>query len=138
MKNYVLISLAACLMTAAVSATAFDDSSPIICASVDVYECVDGRDCQEVLPEDVNAPTFFRVDLKKKQLRVSADADPNKADAFYDADGRVVMQGVDTGTGGVFDGTAWTLTLDESTARMVATAAMQQAAVVIFGACTEN
>ena len=105
---------------------------------MDVHECVDGSGCQEVLPEAVNAPTFFRLDLKKKHLIVRKDEAPNKAEVSRDLDGRIVMQGVAEGGEASNGGVAWTVMVEHDTARMVATASTRQAAIVIFGACTEN
>ncbi len=138
MKKILLISLAAMSLSFAGSAMALDESVPVLCASVDVMECVDGGKCRTVLPEEVNAPTFFRLDLENKRVAVSKDARPNKAENFQKLDGRIVMQGVDTGDDDVFDSVAWTIQVEETTARMVATAVLYQAAIVIFGACTEN
>ncbi len=77
------------------SANALDMDKPVLCASIDVYECVDGGGCSEVLPEEVDAPTFFRLDLKKQTIRVTRAAAPEKAANFAELDGRLVMQGVD-------------------------------------------
>ena len=137
MNKTLFISLAALSLSFAGSVLALDESAPILCASVDVMECVDGGKCRTVLPEDVNAPTFFRLDLEKKQVTVSKDAGPNKAENFAVLDGRIVMQGVDTGDDDALDSVAWTIQVEETTARMVATAVLYQAAIVIFGACTE-
>ncbi len=137
MKKTLLISLAALSLSFAGSAMALDESAPILCASLDVMECVDGGKCRTVLPEDVNAPTFFRLNLENKQVAVSRDAKPNKAENFQKFDGRIVMQGVDTGDDDALDSVAWTIQVEEETARMVATAVLHQAAIVVFGACTE-
>jgi hypothetical protein len=120
------------------SATALDTSKPLLCASIDVNECVDGNGCSEVLAEEVDAPTFFRIDLGKKQVRVTKDGLPTKIEHLEEIEGRIVMQGVEEGNPDVNDGTGWTITIERDTARMVATATLHQAAIVIFGACTER
>ena len=141
MMNFTPIRLAApaVLLALACSGTALalDSSAPILCASVDVHECVDGGRCKEVLPEDVSAPTFFRLDLKKQTVQVLKSEEANKAEHFEELDGRIVMQGVQDGRPDREDGAAWTLMVEQDTGRLVATAATRQAAVVIFGACTE-
>jgi hypothetical protein len=137
--NKVLINgLVAVSLAFSGSALALDMSATVLCASIDVHECVDGGGCAEVTPEAVGAPTFFRLDLKKKLLIVRQDEAPNKAEVFEDLDGRIMMQGVAEGRKDVVDGVAWTITVEKESARMVATATTQQAAIVIFGACTEN
>ncbi len=118
---------------------AFDESTPILCASLDVRECVDGSGCERTLPEEVNAPTFIRIDLGKETVRIGQSTPPEKARHFERSNGRYILQGVDHGNPDVdSDGVAWTIVIENDTARMVATAAIHQAAIVIFGACTET
>ncbi|MCZ6854630.1 MAG: hypothetical protein O7G86_11995 [Gammaproteobacteria bacterium] len=131
------ISLGIGLLSLAGSALAIDTSNPILCASLDVNECVDGAGCREVLAEEVNAPTFFRIDMKKMEIRVTKDAQPTKIELSESLEGRIVMQGIEDGNPDVDDGTGWTISIEEDTGRMVATAAIRQGAVVIFGACIE-
>jgi len=120
------------------SAAAIDTSKPLLCASIEVNECIDGYGCSEVLAEEVDAPTFFRIDLGKKQVRVTKDGPATKIEHMEEVEGRIVMQGVEDGNPDVEDGTGWTITIEQDTARLVATAATRQAAIVIFGACTER
>jgi len=120
------------------SAAAIDTSKPLLCASIEVNECIDGYGCSEVLAEEVDAPTFFRIDLGKKQVRVTKDGPATKIEHMEEVEGRIVMQGVEEGNPDVDDGTGWTITIEQDTARLVATAATRQAAIVIFGACTER
>ncbi len=132
------ISLGIGLLLLAGSASALDTSKPILCASLDVYECVDGSGCREVLPEEVDAPTFLRIDMKKMEIRVTEDAQPSKIELSESLEGRIVMQGIEDGNPDIDDGTGWTISIEEDTGRMVATAAIRQGAVVIFGACIER
>ncbi len=45
------------------------DASPVLlCSITDVRECIRGQECLEVLPEEINAPQFFRVDPDKRLL----------------------------------------------------------------------
>ena len=102
-----------------------------------VHECVDGADCREVLAEAVSAPTFFRLDLEERTVKVLKSGKSNKAEHYEEIDGRIVMQGVQDGLPDQIDGAAWTLMVEQETGRLVVTAATRQAAIVIFGACTE-
>ena len=116
---------------------ALDKSEPLLCASIDVYECVDGAGCREVLPEDVNMPTFLWVNLKKKQISTSKDAEPTAIERIEETEGTTVLQGVDPGSSDLADGSGWTIEIEDGTGRMTSTAITRQAAVVIFGTCTE-
>ena len=51
-------------------------------------------------------------------------------------DGKLIVQGAEDGAEGVRDGTGWTLAIDQGNGRLVATAASDAVAFVIFGACT--
>ena len=137
MNKNIITGLAALFLLASASALALDTSEPVLCASIDVHECVDGGACSDVLPEDVNAPTFFRIDLKKQTVRVTKSGDPEEAANFDRLSGRYVLQGVDHGAPDDTDGVAWSIQIEEDTARLAATALTRQAAIIIFGACTE-
>ncbi len=124
-------------MLAAGSALAIDTSKPFLCASMQVYECIDGRGCEAVLPEDVDAPTFMRVNVRAKEIRVLKDAPPTKIRGFARIEDRLILQGAEDGNPNRPDGVGWTLSIENDTGRFVATAAILQGAINIFGACTE-
>jgi hypothetical protein len=130
-----LVGLIAMLATA--SASAIDSSKPFLCASMQVHECIDGRGCEAVLPEDVAAPTFMRVNVRAKEIRVLKDAPPTKIRGVSRIEDRLVLQGAEDGNPNRPDGVGWTLSIENETGRFVATAAILQGAIVIFGACTE-
>jgi hypothetical protein len=119
------------------SAWALDTSKPFLCASMQVNECIDGRGCEAVLPEEVNAPTFLRVDVRNKVVRILKDAPGSKIRSISRIENRLVLQGAEDGNPRQPDGTGWTLSIENDTGRFVATAAVLQGAIVIFGACTE-
>jgi hypothetical protein len=119
------------------SAMAIDTGEPFLCASIQVNECVDGRGCESVLAESVNAPTFFRVDVKKKQINVYRDAPPSKVLAQSEVEGRLILMGAEDGSENQPDGTGWTLSIEQDSGRFVLAASVLQGAIVVFGACTE-
>ena len=131
------IGFTALLLLFAGNALALDTSGTVLCASIDVHECIDGGGCSEVLPEDVNAPTFFRVDIGNEQVRVSKSGEPARIENIEKLADRTILQGIQAESAKVEGGTGWTMTIENDTGRMVVTATTQQAAVVIFGACTE-
>lgn len=130
-----LVSLAAMLIAG--SASALDTSKPFLCASIQVHECVDGSGCEAVLPEEVSAPTFMRVNVRAREIRVLQEAPPTKIRSVSRIEDRLVLQGAEDGNPQQPDGVGWTLSIENDTGRFVATAAVLQGAIVIFGACTE-
>lgn len=129
--------LAAFLFLASTAAIALDTSDPFLCAVTQVNECLDGADCSAVLPEEVNAPTFMWIDMKKRQIRTNQNASGIKVVNMTMLDGRHILQGAQDGIREEVDGAAWTLSIEDSTGRFVAAVAVQQASITLFGACTE-
>ena len=130
MISILRIGLALLFFLATGPAMALDKSEPLLCASIDVYECVDGAGCREVLPEDVNIPTFLWIDLKKKEISVSKDGEPTAIERIEDAEGTTVLQGVDPGSSDLADGSGWTIEIEDGTGRMTITAITRRAVVV--------
>lgn len=137
MKKTTKTLLVAGALTVTTNATGLDTSEPFICAVTQVNECLDGRGCETVLPEEVNAPTFIWVDVKKKQIRTNHNTVGARAANLTMLDGRHVLQGASDGTGQSIDGAAWTMSIENETGRFVGTVAVQQASVSLFGVCTE-
>ena len=126
-----------CAMFTAGPALAIDTSKPFLCAAIHLHECIDGGSCEAVLPEDVNAPTFMRVDVKGRKVIVRKDAPPTKIRSVTTIENRLILQGAEDGNPRQPDGTGWTMSIENDTGRFVATATLLQGAVVMFGACTE-
>jgi hypothetical protein len=55
-----------------VAAADFDGSKPLLCASMELQECIPGVGCERVTTDSINAAEFFRIDVKKKTIVVSA------------------------------------------------------------------
>jgi hypothetical protein len=121
------------IASAPLLAADFDGSKPMFCASLDVLECVDGRDCEMVAAGDVDAPQFITVDLKNKALKLDRSGRPQSAELRNQEilNGRLVVQGVGTETG-----LGWTFSVDQETGRFVVSASGDEVAFIIFGACT--
>jgi hypothetical protein len=129
--------LAAGSLITASTALALDTSDPFLCAVTQVNECLDGFECSKVLPEEVNAPTFMWIDMKKKQIRTDRNSEGLKIANMTTIDGRHILQGAQDGNPEAVDGTGWSLSIEDATGRFVAAIAVQQASVTMFGACTE-
>jgi hypothetical protein len=129
-----ICSVAALTLTStSLFAADFDGSKPMLCASLDVLECVDGRGCDMVTAESVDAPQFITVDLKNKELKLNRSGRPQSAELRNreNLNGRLLVQGVGTETG-----LGWTLSVDEESGKFVISASGDKVAFVIFGACT--
>ena len=121
------------IASASLYAADFDGSKPMFCASLDVLECVDGRSCETVAAESVDAPQFITVDLKNKELKLDRSGRPRSAQLRNreNLHGRLIVQGIGTETG-----LGWTFSVDEETGKFVVSASGDEVAFIIFGACT--
>ncbi len=137
--------LAACLGVVAVlgmtsgAQAAVDGSEPVICASVNIMECVPDGTCQRVSAEDAGIPRFLRIDFAGQQItrtRPNGDDVSSQIERSETVDGRLILQGAEDGFEGVRDGIGWSLAIDEASGDMVLTGSGKDVAFVIFGACT--
>ena len=121
------------ITSASLFAADFDGSKPMLCASLDVLECVDGSSCETVAAETVDAPQFIRIDPKNNELTLDRSGRPRSAQLRNreNLNGRLVVQGVGTETG-----LGWTFSVDQETGKFVVSASGDEVAFIIFGACT--
>jgi hypothetical protein len=129
-----ICSFAALMITSAsLFAADFDGSKPILCASLDILECVDGRDCEMVAADDVDAPQFISIDLKHDKIQMDRSGQPRHPQLRNreNLNNRLVLQGV-----GAETGLGWTFSVDQDTGKFVLSASGDEVAFIIFGACT--
>ena len=122
-----------------VFAGSFDGSKTLLCAPQSAVECGPDGSCQQVSPTSVNLPDFFQIDFKAKMItRVSGSTNQkgSKIKSIEVLDSKLILQGSDDGLEGVRDGLAWSMSITQDTGKLVASAAGEQEAFVIFGACT--
>jgi hypothetical protein len=110
----------------------FDGSDPLICATVETYDCQPGGECIKGLAADVNAPQFIRLDFATG-VAMTVDADGEERLAHFrtpdNESGRLILQGVQNGLG-------WSMSIVKETGGMSLTVSGEELAMVIFGACT--
>jgi len=115
------------------SAAGIDPAKSAICANTDTFECAPGENCIADTPEGINLPRFFRIDFAaKKAYGEREDGEKTTAEITNQKieDGRIVMQGVQSGNG-------WTATIDQATGKMSLAISADGIGFVIFGACTQ-
>jgi hypothetical protein len=113
-----------------------DGSEPVICASVDIMECVPGGTCQRVSAENAGIPRFLRVDFAQQQVtrtRPNQEQLTSPIERSESVDGRLILQGAEDGFEGVRDGIGWSLSIDQESGHMVLTGSGAEVAFVIFG-----
>jgi len=131
------VVILACGLSAAAGAADFDGSTPLVCASMEVFECdAGGAGCRTVTADSIAAPRFLKLDLRRGEITSSRNGIAEKMPTPQHAGGRLVLQGVNGEERPDNAGLAWSLAIDETNGNMVLSASGEDAAFVIFGACT--
>ncbi|MDH3597232.1 MAG: hypothetical protein OEM93_20535 [Rhodospirillales bacterium] len=134
MRRYQLVFFVASLglLAGPVSAAGFDGSKPLICASIEAFDCASGGDCLKGTAESMNVPQFIRLDFKGKVAKATRPDGEERISKFGNMtqnDGALILQGVQGGLG-------WSMTIAQDGGKMALTAAGEEVGFVIFGACT--
>ena len=141
MKKLTIVALSmllAGLPLTLVAAGIYDGSRPMMCATIEVVECVPRGGCQPVPAESVDAPRFIEVDVSKNKLsaRFANGERSSEIERTEAVDGKLMLQGVEDGRETERDGIGWTLSITEERGDMVLTGSGDNVAFVIFGSCT--
>jgi hypothetical protein len=140
MKNLWILCVALILsagMVPVALAGDFDGSRPILCSVITVIECTPAMDLV-VSAESIGMPRFLRVDVAKKKVWPAMDKEGKRVSEIKRVDrldGMLILQGADAGIADKRDGTGWSATISEETGKFTWTAAGEQVAYVMFGAC---
>ena len=131
-----VLGLVAVLVLSAASTVAnaegLDGSQPLICASMEAYDCASGEDCLRGTAESIDAPQFMWLDFEHRlarATRANGEERTAKIESLTLETGKLILQGVQGGLG-------WSMTIAQENGAMVLTAAGDRTAFVIFGACT--
>lgn len=134
-----LIAFIIHLFSLTVLAEDFDGSRSLLCATMDVVECLPGGNCQRVTHDSIDVPKFVIINFKDNNLSIPGapkNRPPSKIERTESVDGKLILQGAEDGIEGVRDGLGWTIAISEQTGDMVFSASGEQVAFVVFGACT--
>ncbi len=134
------LGLAVGFVVASTAHAATDGSEPLICAAVDIMECIPGGGCERVSAQSVGAPRFFRINFAEGQItrtRPEGEEITSPIERTEEVDGKLILQGAEDGIEGERDGIGWSLSIDQSSGDMVLTGSGDEVAFVIFGACTD-
>lgn len=123
------IGLVVLVLAAAPAAKAgdFDGSKPLLCAPVEVIDCVPGVPCFADTPGEMGAPAFLRIDFKRKT--VTGPRAEAQIASLEKGETQLLLQGVEIGH-------AFAIALDRESGRMTATLSDANGAFVLFGSCT--
>lgn len=132
-----VVLLLSSLMPLAAGAADFDGSKPLLCSVISVIECTPSVD-RTVTPESIGLPQFILVDAAKKKVWPATEKEGTRTSEIKRVErlgGKLVLQGADEGVDKKRGAVSWTATVTESTGKFILTAAGEQVAFVVFGAC---
>lgn len=121
-----LPALALALAPAAAGADDFDGKKTLICAPVEVADCVAGFPCYTDTPAEMGAPEFFRVDFGRKSVIGPRAEAAIKAVSV--TDDQLQLQGIELGH-------VFSIAIDRQSGRMTGTLNDARGAFVLFGSC---
>jgi hypothetical protein len=127
------------LLTAPVMAGNFDGTKALVCAAVDVAECLPGGNCNQVMAQDIDFPDFIRLDFSKKTIHTQQSGHEKRKteiERIEHLTGKMIIQGAEKAHEGASESLGWSMIIDEENGRFVLAASAMEAAFVVFGACT--
>lgn len=135
----IIISTCIFLGLSATATADFDGKKPLLCSTVTVNECVPGGSCEQVKNTDINAPDFFRIDVRKKTITgtaAGAERPTNKIESSGVLGSSLFLQGTASGLENLpEDSLAWSVSINTVTGAMILTASGDEVAFVISGSC---
>ena len=125
--NQLFLATALCAIATPVLSADFDGTKPLICSALEANDCALGTTCRKGLAESVNVPQFIRLDFSKKTMSAGGRSSPIQRQARDG--GMLVMQGFENYR-------AWSISINETTGKLVGAIAGDQEGFLVFGACT--
>jgi hypothetical protein len=108
-----------------------DGSRPLVCSLSGTDECEDEGSCVEGDADQIRAPSFVRIDVKGRKIRV---LDEGREDETTDIEGverqagRIILFGAEAGRG-------WSMVISEETGEITVSVSDDGSTMAAFGAC---
>lgn len=134
-----LFTMVSLSVSGMVFAAGFDGRTNLLCTATEIQECDAAHGCRLVEADDAYHMQHLDVDLKKKtitlaHLETGFSSDIEQVETVED---KLVLQGIEHGTGDDVDGGGWTMTIDNEYGTMIFTMAGQGYAFVGMGGCVQ-
>jgi len=115
------------------------ECQPIICAISNYYECFSGGGCQPKSAVELEAPQFFKILLKKKEIVLlgkTSKKNTSKIKTLARINDLIILQGLESGNAKRKGGVGWTISINEKTGEMILTVSGHETGYVGMGMCT--
>ena len=132
--NVIVAAAGVCTLSFASQGANFDDSSELICATMNSVGCGWSGECEQGESESINVPLFYWINVPERVIRATRPDGTDlltKIDNVQQLEGGLVLQGVEGERG-------WSVMISEASGKMVATASGNEEAFILFGACTPD
>ncbi len=116
----------------------FDGSKNLLCSVKEAIECYPASQCNEVTNEVLNLPNFINIDFKKKLITgklTNGEEHRTEIERIEHVDGKITLEGAEEDLKEQPDGVAWSMSINETKGNFTVSAAGDEVAFVIFGAC---
>lgn len=116
----------------------FSGSRPLLCTASEIFECNRVQACVSVAAADVGAPEYFLVDFRERILvttQVAAERLESPIENMKSVDDLLILQGIEDGREDRPDGAGWSVAVNDDDGTMVASAVIDDAAILLLGAC---
>ena len=127
------------LFSGLLQAAPFDGSATMLCSVSQVNECVADFGCDRVSRESSDFPDFLKIELGEKRITGLSGGETrgiSSIERSENIDGKLMLGGAEDGKAEQHDGVSWSITIEETSGAMTATAAADGLAYAVFGACT--
>jgi len=117
----------------------FDGSKNLFCSVKEAIECYPASRCNEVANDVLNLPNFINIDFKKKLITgklTNGEEHRSKIERIEHVDGKITLAGAEEDLKEQPDGVAWNMSINKSKGNFTISAAGDDVAFVVFGACT--
>lgn len=133
-----ILTLLALGALAPAAANAEEISDTFVCVTQDLNVCKVHEGCTEMNPIEVNAPDFWKIELKKKRITVRT------YDGAYDTaeigserrlGDMILVQGIEEQPDNFEEPLAWSMSVHAITGRMSVSVSAHEEVVSVLGTC---
>jgi hypothetical protein len=104
---------------------------PMVCATLETYDCGFGENCTRASADDIDLPVFLNINFEEKIITGTMDdgsVRTTKIQKMEQLTGGIIIQGIENGLG-------FSLSYNSSTRKITGAVSGDQVGFVIFGAC---
>jgi hypothetical protein len=115
----------------------FDGSRPLLCSVIVVNE-ITPTETHTASADSIGMPQFIMVDAAQKKVWAATDKEQkqrSEVKLVAHLGGKLIIQGADEGIDKQREAVSWTANISETTGKFILTAAGEEAAFAVFGAC---